>query len=114
MGADTVLLGDLGGTNARFAVLSQGEPRGKIGHAAKLSVADHASAAEAMAAYSAWLAKEVGIAMAVGSVPYAIGFAWLGHRLALDYLRRREARRRDRRAGTGGVPAERATTGPPA
>ncbi len=51
------------------------------------------STADAMAAYSTWIAKEVGLAMAVGSVPYAIGFAWLGYRLALDYLNRRQVRR---------------------
>ena len=51
MAQDSVLLGDLGGTNARFALLSDGE----IGRAATLSVAEHAGAAEAIAAYIAGL-----------------------------------------------------------
>ena len=47
MGEDRVLLGDLGGTNARFALLEDGA----IGHAATLGVAAHASALEAISAY---------------------------------------------------------------
>jgi len=61
------------------------------------------STADTVAAYSTWIAKEVGLAMAVGSIPYAIGFAWLGYRLALDYLKRRE----NRRGKSDGLPTKR-------
>ncbi len=47
------LLGDIGGTNARFAILENGE----VGHADTLSVATHGTAIDAVAAYLSGLPK---------------------------------------------------------
>ena len=51
-----VLLGDIGGTNARFAILEKGE----IGHAKTLSVTAHDTAIDAIAAYLSGLPQGQG------------------------------------------------------
>jgi glucokinase len=48
--ADTYLLGDIGGTNARFALFSAGE----IGPIARFTVADYPAATDAIAEFLAW------------------------------------------------------------
>jgi uncharacterized protein len=52
---------------------------------------------DALGAYLAVMARDWGLAMAVGSVPWAIGGGWLGYVLGLRYARRRQARRLARR-----------------
>ena len=48
-------------------------------------------------AYFGIMARDWGLAMVVGSIPWAIGGGWLGYVLGLRYARRRRARRTDRR-----------------
>ncbi len=43
------------------------------------------------------LIKDEGVPMAIGSIPYALIFGWLGYRWSLAYLRERQ-RRRERRS----------------
>jgi uncharacterized protein (DUF2062 family) len=50
-----------------------------------------------LAAYVAIMARDWGVAMLVGSIPWAIGGGWLGYVLGLRYARRRCARRLERR-----------------
>lgn len=53
MNGSRALLGDIGGTNARFAILENGE----IAHAETLSVAAHETATDAIAAYLSGLPR---------------------------------------------------------
>lgn len=46
----------------------------------------------------ALLARELGIAMSIGCLPYAIGGAWLSYALSLKYVRRRRRRLSEKRA----------------
>lgn len=53
---------------------------------------------EGLLAYFAIMLRDWGLAMLVGSIPWAIGGGWLGYVLGLRYARRRRARRARRRA----------------
>lgn len=46
--------------------------------------------------YIEWLAREIGLTMLLGCVPYVIGGAWLSYRLSLAFLHSRQRRRRAR------------------
>jgi len=52
---------------------------------------------DGLATYIAVMARDWGVAMLVGSVPWAIGGGWLGYVLGLRYARRRQERRQARR-----------------
>lgn len=46
----------------------------------------------------ALLAKELGIAMGIGCIPYAIGTGWVGYVLSLKYVEKRRQRRLAKKA----------------
>jgi len=43
------------------------------------------------------LAKELGLSMGIGCLPYAIGGAWISYRLSLKYVRRRRRKKLEKR-----------------
>lgn len=59
---------------------------------------DNAGFWQATGELVALLAKELGIAMAIGCIPYAIGTAWIGYVLSLRYVERRRQRRLAKKA----------------
>lgn len=52
---------------------------------------------EGLVAYAGIMARDWGLAMLVGSIPWAIGGGWLGYVLGLRFARARRARRMARR-----------------
>jgi uncharacterized protein (DUF2062 family) len=62
------------------------------------------------------LVKEDGLPMAIGSIPYALLFGWLGYRWSLAYLTERQ-RHRERRLDSalpaGGIAPATIASGPP-
>jgi uncharacterized protein len=52
--------------------------------------------------YIEWLAREIGVTMLIGCVPYVIGGAWISYALSIAFLRRRQ-RRRGGRGETAGA-----------
>lgn len=82
--------------------LLRGEWRGQLGYSyvvdqLKAAFASGDDLASGLIASGEALLRDEGLAMALGSVPYAILLGWLGYRWSLAYLQQRQ-RRRDRRS----------------
>ena len=59
----------------------------------EFAFADNVGFWDSMLALLALLAREVGVAMGVGCVPYAIIGGWFSYKFSLKYIRQRRARR---------------------
>lgn len=79
-----------------------GDWRGQLGYKhvvahLKAAFATGDDAISGLLATLSALVKGEGLAMAIGSIPYALIFGWLGYRWSLAYIRERR-RRRERRS----------------